>query len=232
MKINSLETEELLRLAEKGDDGAIRGLFERHRGRLRRMVAARLDRRVAARVDPSDVVQEALGEASGKTRRVPPRSAGSLLLLAAAADPPPPRMVAPVSSGIAQAIRAARDQDLETRPSDNSSALAVDRLPGSDTSPSQHAVRDEECERVRAVLDQLEGPDREFIELRYVEQLSLAEIADRLEDRPERRQDAPSPRAEAVSRPDPGTPHGVGLVSEPDRDNLASITDEAGHSPD
>ncbi len=40
MEINSLETEELLRRAEKGDEGAIRGLFERHRGRLRRMVAA------------------------------------------------------------------------------------------------------------------------------------------------------------------------------------------------
>jgi RNA polymerase sigma-70 factor (ECF subfamily) len=75
---------------------------------------------------------------------------------------------------------AARDENLETRPSDSSSALAVDRLTRSDTSPSQHAVRDEECERVRAVLDQLEEPDRKLLELRYVERLSLAEIADRL----------------------------------------------------
>jgi RNA polymerase sigma factor (sigma-70 family) len=69
---------------------------------------------------------------------------------------------------------------LGTRPSAASSALAIDRLPGSGTSPSQNAVRDEECEQVRAVLDRLESPDRTFLELRYVERLSLEEIADRL----------------------------------------------------
>jgi RNA polymerase sigma-70 factor (ECF subfamily) len=58
--------------------------------------------------------------------------------------------------------------------------MAVDRLKASGTSPSQHAVRDEECERVRAVLQQLDCPDRKLLELRYLEQLALAEIADRL----------------------------------------------------
>jgi RNA polymerase sigma-70 factor, ECF subfamily len=179
MEINSLETEELLRLAAKGDDGAIRGLFERHRGRLRRIVAARLDRRVAARMDPSDVVQEALGEASEglagflHDRPVPYYSWLRRLTLLHLA------WLHRFHLGSRKRC-AARDQDRETRPSATSSALAVDRLPGSGTSPSQHAVRDEECERVRAVLDQLECSDRELLELRYVEQLSLAEIADRL----------------------------------------------------
>jgi len=36
----------------------------RHRKKLLTMVAARLDRGVAARLDPSDVVQEALAEAA------------------------------------------------------------------------------------------------------------------------------------------------------------------------
>lgn len=178
MELDSLETEELLRLAEDGDDEAIRSLFERHRGRLRRMVAARLDRRVAARVDPSDVVQEAMGEASGKLasflrdRPVPYFSWLRRLTLL--------HLAWSHRFHLGSRKRcAAREQDLETRPSDNSSDIAVDRLPGSDTSPSQHAVRDEECEQVRAILDQLEGPDRELLELRYVEQLSLADIADR-----------------------------------------------------
>jgi RNA polymerase sigma-70 factor, ECF subfamily len=179
MAINSLETEELLRLAENGDDGAIHRLFERHRGRLRRMVAARLDRRVAARVDASDVVQDAMGEASGRLagflrdRPVPYYSWLRRLTLLHLA------WLHRFHLGSRKRC-AARDQDLETRPSDTSSALAVNRLPGSDTSPSQNAVRDEECKQVRAVLDQLEGSDREFLELRYVEQLTLAKIADRL----------------------------------------------------
>jgi len=39
------------------------GELDRHRGRLRRMVVLRLDRRLRGRVDPSDVVQEAFVEA-------------------------------------------------------------------------------------------------------------------------------------------------------------------------
>jgi RNA polymerase sigma-70 factor, ECF subfamily len=38
-------------------------LLARHRERLRRMVAVRMDRRLSPRLDPSDVVQEALAEA-------------------------------------------------------------------------------------------------------------------------------------------------------------------------
>ena len=55
---------ELLRAAADGDEAAGQQLLARHRGRLRQMVAVRLDRRLAARVDPSDVVQEALAEAA------------------------------------------------------------------------------------------------------------------------------------------------------------------------
>src|SRR5437763_14614661 len=60
------DTEELLRRAGDGDAAARQQLLARHRDRLRRMVAVRLDQRLAARVDPSDVVQEALIEADRK----------------------------------------------------------------------------------------------------------------------------------------------------------------------
>src|SRR5437588_9151745 len=57
------DTEELLTQAGQGDRLARQQLWARHRDRLRKMVAVRLDRRIAARVDPSDVVQETLIEA-------------------------------------------------------------------------------------------------------------------------------------------------------------------------
>ena len=69
---------------------------------------------------------------------------------------------------------------MDFRATGQAAAATIDHLPGTDTSPSQHAVRDEECELVREVLDQLEPPDRVFLELRYIERLSLGEIADRL----------------------------------------------------
>ena len=47
---------------------AVDTLFERHRGRLKQMIAVHLDPRIASRVDPSDIVQETLIDA---TRRLP-----------------------------------------------------------------------------------------------------------------------------------------------------------------
>src|SRR5262245_28661520 len=60
------DTEQLLDDASRGDAGARGRLLELHRERLRRMVAVRLDRRLAARLDPSDVVQETLAEAAAR----------------------------------------------------------------------------------------------------------------------------------------------------------------------
>src|SRR4051812_11644542 len=57
------EVEDLILRADGGDPEARHALLVRHRDRLRRMVALRLDRRVAARIDPSDIVQQALADA-------------------------------------------------------------------------------------------------------------------------------------------------------------------------
>src|SRR5579872_1163031 len=57
------DTDQLLEQAEAGDRAAVNQLLIRHRSRLRTMVRLRLDPRLAARVDPSDVVQEAFIEA-------------------------------------------------------------------------------------------------------------------------------------------------------------------------
>ncbi len=56
---NSAETTRLLEQARTGDKEALNALFARHRARLRRMVDLRLDRRLQARIDASDVIQEA-----------------------------------------------------------------------------------------------------------------------------------------------------------------------------
>ena len=57
------ETDQLLARARRGDASDRGRLLERHRQRLRRMVAVHFDRRLAARVDPSDLVQDTLAEA-------------------------------------------------------------------------------------------------------------------------------------------------------------------------
>src|SRR5262245_26226401 len=64
MAADELDTEELLNRVGQGDGDARQRLLTRHRRRLRQMLTVRLDRRLAARVDPSDIVQEALAEAA------------------------------------------------------------------------------------------------------------------------------------------------------------------------
>src|SRR5262245_39170376 len=65
---DSEETRRLLGEAQAGDRGALDRLFARHRPGLLRVVEARLDPKVRARVDASDVVQETQLEAY---RRLP-----------------------------------------------------------------------------------------------------------------------------------------------------------------
>src|SRR5262245_1232319 len=59
------ESDDELRLVRRaaGGDTAAGEALDRHRDRLRRMVEARLDRRVRGRVDPSDVLQDGLVDA-------------------------------------------------------------------------------------------------------------------------------------------------------------------------
>src|SRR5215471_21246775 len=59
MDDNSADTARLLEQARAGDKAALNALFTQHRARLRRMVELRLDRRLQARIDASDVIQEA-----------------------------------------------------------------------------------------------------------------------------------------------------------------------------
>jgi len=59
MANNSGDTLALMERARAGDPQALNEIFARHRDRLRRMVEMRLDRRLQARIDASDVIQDA-----------------------------------------------------------------------------------------------------------------------------------------------------------------------------
>src|SRR5947209_3939013 len=61
---DSPQMEDLLRRAAQGDQASWGALLMQHREALRRMVALRLDARLHARLDASDVLQDAFLEAS------------------------------------------------------------------------------------------------------------------------------------------------------------------------
>jgi RNA polymerase sigma-70 factor (ECF subfamily) len=70
---------------------------------------------------------------------------------------------------------------MEPQLSDASALELADRFAASQTSPSRGLIRKELQRRVRNALDQLEANDREILVLRYLEALSIEEIAAILE---------------------------------------------------
>src|SRR5439155_5624519 len=136
---------------------------DRHRERLRRMVAIRLDRRIWARFDPSDVVQEALAQAA---RRLP-----DYLERRPMAYYPWLRQFA--WERLVQLHRhhidARRRSVAREEPPlpDASARLLAERLVASDTNASRRLIRAELRDRVRAALDDLPPRDREVLVLRY-----------------------------------------------------------------
>ena len=170
------DTDELLERAGTGDRSARQELLARHRGRLRQMVALRIDRRMAARVDPSDVVQEALADAA--------QSLSDYLR-----DRPLPfypwlrqfaweRLLQLHRRHVqAQRRSVGREQLRIFDLADESEAILADWLVHAGSSPSARLMAVELRDRVRTALASLEPNDREVIVLRYLEQLSTKEIA-------------------------------------------------------
>jgi RNA polymerase sigma-70 factor (ECF subfamily) len=177
------DTDTLIRKARLGDQAARQQLLVRHRNRLRQMVALRLDPRVAARVDPSDVVQEALADASRKLSEylkhhpLPYYPWLRQLTLE--------RLVKLHRRHIlAQKRSVTREEDWLPPSSvaqlpDESALELADRV-SSGRAPSQpvgRLLRTELRNRVRAILAQLGPRDREVLVLRHLEQMSSREMA-------------------------------------------------------
>jgi RNA polymerase sigma-70 factor (ECF subfamily) len=171
------DTEELLRQAGNGDPDARDGLLARHRDRLRTMIAWRIDRRLAARVDPSDVAQEVLLEASAKLDRyLRERPLPFFPWLRALAGE---RLALLQRSHVrAQRRSVLREEAGVLNLPDESAAELAARLVTSSTSPTQRALQQERRQRVRQALGRLPQPDREVLVLRNLEQLSVADTAD------------------------------------------------------
>jgi len=177
MADNGADTDLLLERAGHGDDQARRRLLEQHRSRLKRMVAVRMDRRLTARLDPSDVVQEALADA---VRDLPDylRSRPMAFypwLRQLAWD----RLLRLHRHHIGTGRRNVDREQADFLPLPDESALNLaKRLVSAGTSPSGQLIRQELRERVRATLGRMAPRDREVLVLRYLEMLTNAEIAE------------------------------------------------------
>jgi RNA polymerase sigma-70 factor (ECF subfamily) len=173
--MTTADTEYLLERAAAGDGAAREQLLQHHRRRLGRMVAVRFDPRLAARVDPSDVVQETLAEAAANLDRyLRERPLPFYPWLRQLAQR---RLIALYRRHV-QARRRSVTREVGPPGLPDHSALALaDRLFARTSSPSAGLRRQERRDRVRAALAALPEPDREVLVLRILEALPTRETA-------------------------------------------------------
>lgn len=161
------------------DTGALAEAFAHHRQRLWRIVNFRLDRRMAGRIDPDDVLQEAYLSA---VRRIEHYGKGGftspflwlrVIVQQTLIDVHRRHMAT-------QARDAGREVSIFGQyPQATSASLAI-HLVGDWTSPSQAAARGELLDRVRAAIAAMNPMDQEILALRHFEELTNGEVAEAL----------------------------------------------------
>jgi RNA polymerase sigma-70 factor, ECF subfamily len=179
MQDSPTNDKQLFQRAMEGDRAAITTLLGGYRERLRKMVTVRLDTRLVARVDPSDVVQETLlvaaRDLTGYASKTPMPFYPWLrrLALQRLIDLERRHLHAERRSVLREVCRPARNDStihglakyfLERGPEPYIAALAAERAAG-----------------VHRALESLEETQREVLLLHYVEDLSLAETAEVLQ---------------------------------------------------
>jgi RNA polymerase sigma-70 factor (ECF subfamily) len=170
-------SEDLLQRAAEGTPSAQAELLERYREKLRQMVALRLDRRLASRIDPSDIVQETLHNAH---QRLPEYFADRPTsfypwLRGIAWD----RLIDLYRVHVAAAKRSVLREQPWVGPNEEAVAeLAQSIAVSSAANPRRQAMLAEMQQRIRAALLELSRLDQEVLTLRYLEHLSVQEIAE------------------------------------------------------
>ena len=169
---DSAETEILLGQMRSGNPEAFEQLCTRHRPGLKQFIELRLDARMRARVDASDVVQETQMEVfhrlSDFLQRLP--MPFRLWLRKTAYE----RLLKIQRYHIEVAGRTVRR---EVALPDHSSLQLAQQLLAPSSTPSQHLDKREVMRRVRQALARLSEPDREILLMRNTEGLSNQEAA-------------------------------------------------------
>ncbi len=175
--VNGVEdVEALIERAAAGDAAARQEILAKDRGRLRIMAARVIDRRLSSRVDPSDIVQEALADA---TRQLPrflaerplPTSAWLWRLTWERVIDAKRRHV------LARRRSVVREESWEGDPGRAGRCPAQQEPADSGSSPSQVVVQEEQAQQLRQALATLPDRDRDLLVGRFLQRRSLVEIA-------------------------------------------------------
>src|SRR5262245_51120402 len=173
---DSAETQRLLHRAEAGDRQAFEDLFARHRPYLVQVIDLRLDARLRARIDPSDVIQETHLEAFRRLHDYLERRPMPFRLWLRKTAQERLQMMSRQHLGAARRT-VGREQPVP----DRSSLLLAQQLVAAGPTPLQRMLVEEAARKVRLALDQLAEADRDVLIMRNLEGLSNQEVAQLLQ---------------------------------------------------
>jgi RNA polymerase sigma-70 factor (ECF subfamily) len=175
----SVEEPDGLQLRLKhGDREALAALFAEHRDRLWRMVSFRMDRRLAGRIDPDDVLQEAYLAAAtrlvhyGADCTLSPFVWLRMVFMQTLTDLH--------RHHLGTQMRAA-DREVSyagPRYGQTTSASLAAQFIGRVTSPSQAAARAELLTQLEQAIGAMDPLDQEVLAMRHFEELSNSEVAE------------------------------------------------------
>lgn len=170
------DSDPLLLRAAGGEAGALAEILAAHRTRLQRMVEARLDRRLRARVAASDVLQDVSLEVAERLPAFLEARPMPLFLWL--------RLLTAQRLGKLRRTHLGsqrRDVRREAPEAEEFLASSSDRLArhlaAHGPTPSSVAAQREQAHRLEIALEQLDSSDREIISLRNFEQLTNVEVA-------------------------------------------------------
>lgn len=173
--------EELQKRLRDGDRDALAAWFNSHRDDLRRFLVCRMDRRLAPRLDASDIVQQAYLDAetrlphyADQAETMPFGTWMRQVALQTLFDLHR-RHVGAQRRTVKQEIRFSQNKRA------GSSMPGLSALPGEVSSPSNVFAKGERRQRIERAMAQLNETDREVLELRHFQQLSNREVAERLD---------------------------------------------------
>ena len=176
----NLSTTELVVASKAGNNEALGRLLEQYRGFLLMLAHRYLSERLRRRIDPADIVQltylEAKRDLPAFRGETPAEFAGWLRGMLKN------NVATAVTRHVTTQKRSVkREIDPAPKGGDQDSMGGwIQQLPGSTTSPSGVAIREESVMALLEALHQLPETQAEAIRLRYMEGLPLVEIVERM----------------------------------------------------
>jgi RNA polymerase sigma-70 factor, ECF subfamily len=167
----------LLEQARQGDREALGRLLEAQRAALRRLAQRQLDRRIAVRLDASDIIQQTFLEAHRSFERFAGQDARQLVAwLEGILD----HKVAGAIRDHALLQKRNVHQDRSLDDSHGGVASLKQELDAGLSTPSQKAIQGEQEQQLMQALSVLPDDQREAVRLRHLEGWALADIAQHL----------------------------------------------------